>query len=190
MKRSQGWNALQICPRRDSNSGGSDLWSNTLPLDHRGAPMITIERCIGDLAAQLISARDKLNGPNNHGTGQEARRNIFLMPTSFDLNSNDGRLWLTTLQVWPHKRSIQPRLRHPSVWPWPETECWEWETTSRGNGQSDDALSGRGYHWEYDLTAWRTVPQAESDTNCTMTALICPDERSCWLVNMFCGSNN
>ena len=38
MKRSQRLNTLQICPRRDSNSGDSDLWSNTLPLDHRGAP--------------------------------------------------------------------------------------------------------------------------------------------------------
>ena len=37
MKRSQRWNTLQICPRRDSNTGGSDLWSNTLPLDHGGA---------------------------------------------------------------------------------------------------------------------------------------------------------
>ena len=31
MKRSQRWNNLQICPHRDSNSGGSDLRSNTLP---------------------------------------------------------------------------------------------------------------------------------------------------------------
>ena len=37
MKRSQGWNTLQIRQRRDSNTGGSDLWSNTLPLDHGGA---------------------------------------------------------------------------------------------------------------------------------------------------------
>ena len=31
MKRSQRWNTVQICPRRDSNSGSSDLWSNALP---------------------------------------------------------------------------------------------------------------------------------------------------------------
>ena len=37
MRRSQRRNNLQICPRRDSNTGGSDLWSNTLPLDHGGA---------------------------------------------------------------------------------------------------------------------------------------------------------
>ena len=30
-------NNLQICPRRDSNTGDSDLWSNTLRLDHGGA---------------------------------------------------------------------------------------------------------------------------------------------------------
>ena len=34
---SQGWNNLQICPLRDLNTGGSDLWSDTLPLDHGGA---------------------------------------------------------------------------------------------------------------------------------------------------------
>ena len=38
MERSQRWNNLKICPRRDSNTSGSDLWSNTLPLDHGGAP--------------------------------------------------------------------------------------------------------------------------------------------------------
>ena len=38
MKRSQRWNTLKICPRGDSNSGSSDLWSNTLPLDHGGTP--------------------------------------------------------------------------------------------------------------------------------------------------------
>jgi len=36
MKRSQRWNNFQICPRRDSNTSGSDLWSNTLRLDHTG----------------------------------------------------------------------------------------------------------------------------------------------------------
>ena len=39
VKRIQRWNNLQIFPRRDSNTGGSDLWSNTLPLDHGGAPV-------------------------------------------------------------------------------------------------------------------------------------------------------
>ena len=34
MKWSQRWNNLQICPHRDSNTGGSDLWAHTLPLDH------------------------------------------------------------------------------------------------------------------------------------------------------------
>ena len=36
-RRSERRNNLQICPRRDSNTGGSDLWSSTLPLDHGGA---------------------------------------------------------------------------------------------------------------------------------------------------------
>ena len=37
MRRSERRNNLQICQRRDSNTGGSDLWSSTLPLDHGGA---------------------------------------------------------------------------------------------------------------------------------------------------------
>ena len=32
MKRSQRWNTLQICQCRDSNTGGNDLWPNTLPV--------------------------------------------------------------------------------------------------------------------------------------------------------------
>jgi len=38
MKRSQRWNTLQICPCRDSNSRGSELWSNTLPVRPRRRP--------------------------------------------------------------------------------------------------------------------------------------------------------
>jgi len=34
-KRSERWNKLQICPRGGSNSGGSDLWSNSLPVRPR-----------------------------------------------------------------------------------------------------------------------------------------------------------
>jgi len=52
MKRSQRWNILQICPRRNSNTVGSDLWSNTLPLDHGGASDIVKDR---DLDMLLIT---------------------------------------------------------------------------------------------------------------------------------------
>ena len=45
MKRSQRWNTLHICPRRDSNTGGSDLWSNTLRLDHGGADLLCDSIC-------------------------------------------------------------------------------------------------------------------------------------------------
>ena len=34
--RSQRWNTLQIWPHRDSNTRGSDVWSNTLPLEQGG----------------------------------------------------------------------------------------------------------------------------------------------------------
>ena len=44
MRRSERRNNLQICPRRYSNTGGSDLWSSTLPLDHGGAPDVLEER--------------------------------------------------------------------------------------------------------------------------------------------------
>ena len=37
-KRSERWNNLQICPRRDSNSGGSDLWSNAPTVRPRRRP--------------------------------------------------------------------------------------------------------------------------------------------------------
>ena len=40
MRRSQRRNNLQLCPPRDSNTGGSDLQSNTLPLDHGDARLI------------------------------------------------------------------------------------------------------------------------------------------------------
>ena len=43
MKRNERWNTLQICPRRDSKTGGSGLWSNTLALNHGGA-LLGIER--------------------------------------------------------------------------------------------------------------------------------------------------
>ena len=38
--RSQRWNILQICPRRDSNSGGSDLWANALLVRPRRRPVL------------------------------------------------------------------------------------------------------------------------------------------------------
>jgi len=42
MRRSERRNNLQIGPRRDSNTGGSDLQSSTLPIDDRGAPYYII----------------------------------------------------------------------------------------------------------------------------------------------------
>ena len=39
MKRSQKWNTLQICPRRDSNPCGNDLLSNALPTRPRRRPI-------------------------------------------------------------------------------------------------------------------------------------------------------
>jgi len=46
MKRSQGRNNLHLCPCRDSNTGGSDLCSNTLLLDHGGALLRLLQSVI------------------------------------------------------------------------------------------------------------------------------------------------
>jgi len=55
MKQRQRWNTLQISPRRDSNTGDSDLWSNALPLDHGGAPSNPYEK-------GFKNQREKRNG--------------------------------------------------------------------------------------------------------------------------------
>ena len=55
MRRSERQNNLQICPRRDSNTSGSDLWSNTLPLDHGGAPDLKLE---ADDGKQILVKED------------------------------------------------------------------------------------------------------------------------------------
>ena len=63
MKQSQRWNNLQICPRRDSNTGGSDLWCNTLPLDHGGAHLcerkqhVSIRQTIREAIGLIFGAR-------------------------------------------------------------------------------------------------------------------------------------
>ena len=41
-------------PHRDSNTGGSDLWSNKLPLDHGGA-LIYIYICVCVCVCVLLS---------------------------------------------------------------------------------------------------------------------------------------
>ena len=45
MKRSQIWNTLQVYPRRDSNSNGSDLWSNAPPTRPRRRPQKVLLNC-------------------------------------------------------------------------------------------------------------------------------------------------
>ena len=62
MRRSHRRNNLQICPRRDLNTSGSELQSNTLPLDHGGALIskyestsIYILMCGGVLSGRVVS---------------------------------------------------------------------------------------------------------------------------------------
>jgi len=69
MRRSQRWNNLQICPRRDANTGGSDLWSNTLPLDHGGARYFRWIKMIGTASCFRTTT-------------------LFILPTSLHVVSN------------------------------------------------------------------------------------------------------
>ena len=73
MVGSQRWNTLQICLRRDLNTGDSDLWSNTLLFDRGGAPVVAVEeqRLITNIwtvtsddmrKLEWCSARDLPNG--------------------------------------------------------------------------------------------------------------------------------
>ena len=57
MKRSQRWNTLQICPRRDSNTGGDALWSNTLPLYH-GCVCVCVCVCVTERESDRESDRE------------------------------------------------------------------------------------------------------------------------------------
>jgi len=43
--------------RRDSNTVSRDLWSNTLPLDHGGAPNRTVNECVGGQVFYFVSAQ-------------------------------------------------------------------------------------------------------------------------------------
>ena len=89
MKRSQRWNTLSICLHRDSNSGGSDLWSNALPTRPE-APfcwnttmylttdtntrqnVITLFRCVfcvtcvGGISYPIISLQQSANRKHKH----------------------------------------------------------------------------------------------------------------------------
>ena len=46
MKRSQRRNTIQISPRQDSNSSGSDLWSNALPVMTTEVPFLNMVNLI------------------------------------------------------------------------------------------------------------------------------------------------
>jgi len=61
MRRNERRNNLQICPSRDSNTDDSDLWSNTLPLDHGGA-LSDLDRSGAEILMQnhSISAENTL----------------------------------------------------------------------------------------------------------------------------------
>ncbi|KAK2142791.1 hypothetical protein LSH36_913g01063 [Paralvinella palmiformis] len=62
MRRSERRNNLQICPGLDSNTGGSDLWSSTLPLDHGGAPYYCTWPVLRDYQGNGSRFRDKHRG--------------------------------------------------------------------------------------------------------------------------------
>jgi len=49
MKRSKRRNNHQLCPQQDSNTGGSDLCSNTLPQDHGGVVINSVRIYLRDI---------------------------------------------------------------------------------------------------------------------------------------------
>jgi len=53
---SQWWITLQICPHRDLNSGGSDLWSNALPTRRQKRLYSTniILTCLPNMSVDLL----------------------------------------------------------------------------------------------------------------------------------------
>ena len=71
MKQSQRWNTLEICPCRDLNSGGSDLWSNALPIRPRRRPADISENT--DVKSELLKRVWHLTNASRHSNPQPAR---------------------------------------------------------------------------------------------------------------------
>ncbi|KAK2160394.1 hypothetical protein LSH36_134g03016 [Paralvinella palmiformis] len=76
MRQSERRNNLRICPRRNSNTGGSDLWSSTLPLDHGGALTVFIEQSASFVGKSFTSPNvsGRQSAPDNRKTAGRSSR--------------------------------------------------------------------------------------------------------------------
>ena len=63
MKQNQRWNTLLICQHRDSNSGGSNLWSNALPTRARRASLF---QCTKSFSCQGHNPEQSINVPSDY----------------------------------------------------------------------------------------------------------------------------
>ena len=93
---SQRWNTLQICPRRESNSGGSDLWSNALPTRPWRHPAYKSTSRLLDRVAH--KKRLLIHRETNKNSAMKRRLNkverwsvvIYTDESKFDLFNGDG----------------------------------------------------------------------------------------------------
>ncbi|KAK2168904.1 hypothetical protein LSH36_13g07017 [Paralvinella palmiformis] len=109
MRRSKRRNNLQICPRRYSNTGGSDLWSSMLPLDHGGSTGDSYYKivCVGinDIQCVWLSPDWVTDEDRNleifKSTVRAGRRNALVNITNDELPKTltaSGHNQLATLQ--------------------------------------------------------------------------------------------
>ena len=91
MKRSERWNAPQICPRRHSNSGGSDLRANALLTRPQRHPLCTFSADVAD-AGGFSSAPDA-RGHRSAFWLREAPFSRLILRNGPDITPTKGALW-------------------------------------------------------------------------------------------------
>ena len=97
--KGQRWNTLLICPHRDKNSGGNDLWSNALPVTPWRCPFypqVNIPRpwCRLPLFGYFSWCERHFDGQTDAVAGQRTLSSGF--------KSQSGQIW---------------RVYHPSIHP-------------------------------------------------------------------------
>jgi len=136
MKQSERWNTLQICPRWDLNSGGSDLWSNTLPVRPRRLPIGWIISQLAELSYIIPSINyNNLSAPSDAGRDTnrytekngDAEKYIITQKWHGSIYDRKPRFlnlkvidqWLTSISASVYHLSVCARRRHlrPSLSP-------------------------------------------------------------------------
>ena len=96
-KRSRRWNTIQICPRRDSNTGDSDLWANPLPLG--GVLLFLFE----STSSECCKKRSRLSPISPFMSAPYSRQQVSRLSE-----------WLSRLEhVASHTKNIQPKCNYP-----------------------------------------------------------------------------